>query len=193
MMNALDFILFIKDDVESHGYSIKILDAKFIDTGDNAPSSGYFSEENKELVACLKSASFIEILAHEYCHFRQTIEDKSLWESSEICYNNIFEWLDGKKIMNIDKNIDGCIALELDCEKRAYNLLKKWGFETENYIRKANAYIYFWKYLRLTRKWCHPFNSPSQNDNILYNMPDQFQKDYTLTKKLKSIFKKEYI
>ena len=83
--------------------------------------------------------------------------------------------------------------MELDCEKRAYNLLKIWGFETENYIRKANAYIYFWKYLRLTRKWCHPFNSPSANDNILYNMPDTFQKDYTLTKKLKSIFKKEYI
>ena len=86
MKNALDFILFIKNDVESHGYSIKIIDAKFIDTGDNAPSSGYFSEENKELVACLKSASFIEILAHEYCHFRQTIEKGIIYKQTYITH-----------------------------------------------------------------------------------------------------------
>ena len=152
MKNALDFILFIKNDVESHGYSIKIIDAKFIDTGDNAPSSGYFSEENKELVACLKSASFIEILAHEYCHFRQTIENKRLWDHSEICYNNIFEWLDGKRIKNIDKNRENYLIYlnsyieKLDKISSSSDFKKR--IDNEEFFKKIYKQKQYWELIK---------------------------------------------
>jgi len=192
-MDVLGFISLIKEDVEQNGYTLELIDKRYIDTGDNAPSSGYFCDENKKIVVCIKSFSMIEILAHEYSHFRQTIENKILWEHGALSYNEVFSWLDGNNCKDIDRYLQGCLDLELDCEKRAYKLLKKHKFDVTDYIAKANAYMYFWKYLKYTRRWCHPFNSPSTNTNILMAMPNKFQNEYILTKEIKKVYKQEYI
>jgi hypothetical protein len=105
------------------------------------------------------------------------------------------EWLDGKRIQKVDFHLDNCLALELDCEKRAVELMKLWdlGIDIKDYIKRANAYMYFWKYLKYSRKWCNPYNTPSCNDILVNMMPNRFLNDYTLTDEIREIFEKQSI
>ena len=86
-------------------------------------------------------------------------------------------------------------SLELDCEKRAVKLLDKWNIDYDKtlYIRGANAYMYFFEYLKITRQWCHPYNTPSTNEQLLAVMPSTFLGDYTMTDLIKNTFINERI
>lgn len=195
MSQFLTFIKDIESDCKRNGFSLEILNVKYIDIGDNAPSSGYFSEIDKKICVSLKAKDFIGILAHEYSHLRQYVEDKELYNYYANSYEKMFNWLDGKRVMNIDTHLDNCLELELDCEKRAVELMKKYdlGVDIKDYIKRANAYVYFWKYLKHSRKWCNPYNTPSNNENVVRIMPSKFLNDYTLTDKIKDVFVKEAI
>jgi hypothetical protein len=107
----------------------------------------------------------------------------------------MYEWLDGKRTKHIQQHLKIVQALELDCEKRAVNLMTKWnvGFDKKHYIRGANAYMYYFEYLAISRKWCNPHNTASNNQAILAIMPSTFLGDYTMTELIKNTFKNEGI
>lgn len=195
MGNALKLIRYIEQDVDRLGFSLELFNARYIDIGDGAPSSGYFSESERKIVACLKAKDFIGILVHEYCHFRQFVEDKEQWDYANNAYEKMYDWLDGKRVKNIKDHLKIVQALELDCEKRAVAMFAKWdvGVDKKHYIKGANAYMYFFEYLAESRKWCHPYNTPSNNDALLMLMPTTFVGDYTMTDLIRKTFKHEGI
>lgn len=195
MSNVLKLIKHIDADCRKNGFKLELLNVRYIDLGDGTPSSGYFSEELKTVCVSVKAKDFVGILAHEYSHLRQYIENEELYNFYSISYSKIFDWLDGKSIKNIQFHLDNCLELELDCEKRAVKLLQEYDLNVDikDYIQRANAYMYFWKYLRFSRKWCNPNNTPSNNENIVKTMPNKFLKEYVLNDKIKSIFVKENI
>lgn len=195
MASVLSFIKHVDRACKKKGFELELINSIFIDIGDNAPSSGYFSEDEKKIVACLKTKDFLGILVHEFGHFNQYIEDREWYEECSISYIKVFEWLDGKRIRNISFHLGKCLELELDCEKRAVELIKKFnlGINIEDYIQRANAYMYFWRYLEHSRRWCSPYNTPSANDSIVRVMPSKFLKEYILTDKIKELFEKENI
>lgn len=195
MGKLLKLIRYIEQDADRLGFTLELNDVKFADIGDGAPSSGYFSDDDKKIVVSVKAKDFTGVLAHEYCHFRQYVEDKEMWDYASISYNKMYEWLDGKRIRNIDHHLKIVQALELDCEKRAVALLTKWGidFNKQFYIKGANAYMYFFEYMKISRKWCSPYNTPSNNDALLSIMPSTFLSDYTMTDLIKNTFINERI
>jgi hypothetical protein len=195
MSEVLDFIKYIEDDCISNGFILDIQNVKYIDTGDGAPSSGYFSEDEKKICVSMKSKDFIGILAHEYSHLRQYIENEELYNYYSKSYIKVFQWLDGARVQKIQHHLDNSLLLELDCEKRSVDLMKNFdlGVDIKDYIKRANAYIYFWKYLKYSRKWCNPYNTPSNNESLVSAMPSRFLKKYELTDKIKEIFIKEAI
>lgn len=195
MSNILKFIRHIDNDCHNNDFTLELLNVRFIDIGDGSPSSGYFSEDEKKICVSLKTKDFVGILAHEYSHFMQYTDSMDLYTYYGKSYTKIMEWLDGKRIQKVDFHLDNCLALELDCEKRAVELMKLWdlGIDIKDYIKRANAYMYFWKYLKHSRKWCNPYNTPSCNDSLVNMMPNRFLNDYTLTDELREIFEKESI
>ena len=195
MSQILKFINDIDKSCKANGYKLDLQNVRYIDIGDGSPSAGFFSEDLKVVAVSLKAKDFIGILAHEYSHLTQYIEDESLYNFYSVSYSKIFEWLDGKRIKNIQFHLDNCLALELDCEKRAVELMKTYELDVDlkDYIKRANAYMYFWKNLRFTRKWCNPYNTPSSNEALVSVMPNRFLKEYVLTDRIKAIFESEKI
>jgi hypothetical protein len=62
------------------------------------------------------------------------------------------------------------------------------------YIRKSNAYVLFYNYMKISRKWSNPDNAPYRNKNIIEAMSDKFDMDYeNLSEELIELFKKEKI
>lgn len=195
MANILSFIKHVDRACKRKGFELELLNTVFVDVGDNAPSAGYFSEDEKKIVVCVKTKKFIDILAHEFGHFNQYIEDEQWYDYHSKSYEKVFEWLEGKRVRNIGFHLGNCLELELDCEKRAVEIIKKFNLNIniQDYIQRANAYVYFWRYLEHTRRWCNPYNTPSNNDEIARTMPTRFLKEYILTDNIKELFDKENI
>lgn len=193
--SVLSFIKDIEADCKANNFKLELLNVRYIDIGDNAPSSGYFDDEERKIVVALKINDFIGTLAHEYSHMRQFVEDPELYNFYALSYSKVFQWLDGKRVRNLDFHLDNCMKLELDCEKRAVELFKLYDLNVDikDYIQRANAYMYFWKYLKFSRKWCNPYNTPSNNETIVRTMPKRFLKEYEFTKEIKDLFKRENI
>jgi hypothetical protein len=162
----------------------------------NVKCSGWFDEEVPELVVAMNRPDWIEILAHEYCHLTQWVEGAPIWKKAEVSLGKVWEWLDGKNHRNIETHIGVARDLELDNEKRAVKIIKKFELKVdlENYVKKANAYVQFYNWMLVTRKWSKPNNSPYKNKNLVAAMSNKFNMKYdSLSPKLEKIFKTENI
>ena len=86
-----------------------------------------------------------------------------------------------RKIKNTTAYKAGKIVrdMELDCEIRSVENIKKWKLplKINNYIQLANSYIYFYTYSLKVRKWCN-LKSPYRVKSIVNIMPDYFVEDY---------------
>jgi hypothetical protein len=138
----------------------------------------------------------LQILVHEYCHLTQWQDNIKIWKE----YNNkgfkVDEWLEGTNIRNIKKYIQLAIDLELDNERRSVKMIKKWGLsiDTTDYVKRANAYLQFYNWLRKTRKWSKPGNQPYNNKRLVEAMPETFRMNYSkLPKKFETIYREENI
>jgi hypothetical protein len=105
-------------------------------------------------------------------------------------------WLMGEDVPDIKKHLAVSRDLELDNEKRAVKIIKKFGLDVdiEKYIKKANCYIHFYNRMLATRRWCKPDNSPYDNKRLIKMMPSNFRMNYQkLPKKIEQVFIEEQI
>ena len=77
----------------------------------NVRCSGWFDEENKELVVAINRPDWIEILAHEYSHLTQWVEQIKVWKQAEK------EWIAGitynfNRFAFIQEFEDVCLKLD---------------------------------------------------------------------------------
>jgi formyltetrahydrofolate synthetase len=79
----------------------------------------------------------------------QFIEQVSSW-TENLDLKETDKWLEGDNNVDMERvsnEIKTGIQVELDCEKRTVEKIKKWGLEfvvsVNEYIQKANAYTYF--------------------------------------------------
>jgi hypothetical protein len=192
----LAFIEHVKKICKIYGVKCSLRKTKYVKMDGNVKCSGWFDEEKPELVVAMNRPDWIEILSHEYSHLTQWVEQIPLWKDAEISLSKVWEWLDGKNCRNIDKHIAIARDLELDNEKRSVNIIKTFDLkvDVDNYIRKANAYVQFYNWMRITRKWSKPSNSPYKNENVKMAMSNKFNMKYDkLSPKLEKIFRQENI
>lgn len=192
----LEFIKFVKDECKKYGVKCSLRNVNYVKLGGNIKCGGYFDETLPELVSSLNRPDWIEILAHEYSHLTQWIEGTELWNQCMISMPLVDEWLGGKDIKDIDKHLAHSRDLELDNEKRAVKLIKKWDLDvdTDRYTQKANAYVQFYNWMKETRKWATPKNSPYRNERIISSMPKRFNMNYeVMADKYRKIYKEEGI
>lgn len=192
----LTFIQFVKDECKKYGVKCKLRPTKYVKMDGNVKCSGWFDEEVPELVVAMNRPDWIEILAHEYGHLTQWRENAPIWKEAVKSLPKVWGWLDGESVRNIENHIGVSRDLELDNEKRAVKIIKKFELKVDlvHYVKKANAYIQFYNWMLITRKWSNPKNSPYKNKNLVEAMSSKFNMRYdTLTPKLEKIFRTENI
>jgi hypothetical protein len=99
-----------------------------------------------------------------------------------------------EEVENIAEHIAACRDLELDNEKRTVKIIKEFSLPINitQYIKKSNAYVHFYNYMLISRRWCTPKNSPYTNKKVIESMSGKFDMEYkTLSKNLENIFTEE--
>jgi hypothetical protein len=198
-MSEKDFIDFVKAHCKLYGVKVRCVNNFHItDTADGSMFSGYFDDENKKIVVARKNINFWGILAHEYCHFTQWSEQCGIWVKADIekSYYHFADFLNGKEVENINYHIDNLKNVELDNEKRTVELITKLKLpiDINLYIKKANAYIYFYNWIKISKKWSNPKNSAYTNKRLIAAMKENFNQDYSiLPPKIEKIFREEKI
>lgn len=190
------FINHIKTVSKIYGIKCSLRNSTFVKADRGIPCAGWFEDKNNLLVVAMKAKDWSEVLVHEYAHITQYVENNIIYQKGNIGCIKMDQWLSGKSVKNINQYMDAVREMELDNEKRSVNLIKTFQLDinVDNYIRKANAYIHYYNWLKETRKWCSPKNYPYNNKRLLSKMSNKFNMDYKkLTPELRLIFKEENI
>jgi hypothetical protein len=195
--NIKDFIEHVKGHCKKVGIKCDIRPVKYLVLSGNIRCSGYFCEETMRLVVAGNSKDWLSILVHEYAHLTQWQDKNSnIWKTGSTGVTDLDNWLGGKKIRSIKKAIEQSRDLELDNEKRSVKLIKKWKLpiDLNDYIKKANAYVQFYNYMRYSRKWSKPGNAPYSNKSIYEAMPSNFRMNYKkMSDKYLKLYKEQNI
>jgi hypothetical protein len=143
---------------------------------ENLPCSGYFDEKNLVVATNKKNVrEWLDVLVHESCHLDQFLEKSKLWVSDSESLCVVEAWINKKNIseQRRDKGFKNTIALELDCEKRTIAKIKKYKLDIckEEYIQKANSYLFAYLYALIYKKW---YPTPYENPRIWKKMPTIF-------------------
>lgn len=192
-----EFVRDVKKTARANGIKYTAPLTKTVNIGDNVRVSGYFDPEGMELAFARKHQMWLGVLVHESCHMDQFLENCPIWK--EACDNSvIWEWLEGARFSKkrVIESINLSRELELDCEKRSVRKIKEWGLpiDIKTYTRKANSYVLFYNWLKRTRKWCKPNNTPYSNSEVWMAAPAYWLNDYSeIPKKLEKMFEKHSI
>lgn len=190
------FIDFVKDLCKKNGITPSLRNSKYVKLSPKIRCSGWFDSESRILVVSMNHKDWIEILAHEYSHMTQWLDKIPLWNIATDSLELVDLWLAGETIDDIEEHINNSRDLELDNEKRTVEVIKKFGLscDIDLYIKKCNAYILFYNYIKESRKWSKPGNGPYSNKKILDLMSSEFDMDYSeLTKEIRDTFISENI
>lgn len=195
--NVKDFIQHVKEHCKEVGIKCDIRPVNYLVLSGNIRCSGYFCEETMKLVVAGKSKDWLGILVHEYAHLTQWQDTRTnIWKRGSTGVTNLDDWLGGKKIRSVKKAIEWSRDLELDNEKRSVKLIKKWKLpiELNDYIKKANAYIQFYNWMRYSKRWSRPGNAPYSNKAIYEAMPANFRMNYKkMSDKYLKLYKEQNI
>jgi hypothetical protein len=125
-------------------------------------------------------SKWLPILLHEFSHFKQ-------WKAG-IHLQYAVEQLSGevwKKIItgaqvskaDIDHYVSTDIRYELDAERRTARLIRQLNLPSisvDQYIRGANAYLYFYGFIPKCRKWYKSSNPPYFNTELMSVVGGEF-------------------
>lgn len=159
--------------------------------------NGYFDDITSTLACALGKdvSQWLVILLHESCHMDQWIEKVPEW-TENVGMDNIEKWLGGDNnvnMNNIDNEIRTSMIVEVDCERRTVEKIKKYDLQSliniDEYIKKSNAYVLFYLWMRKNRKWYTVGKEPYNIPEITNIMPNTFDIDYSkMTPKIEKKF-----
>jgi hypothetical protein len=140
---------------------------------------GEFSEFDMTIKCFLDTSSsyWIGVLAHEYCHFLQCINESKYWNDFQIKAADINNlnvlFKNGKRVQKINKSnriklSQSIIRMELDCDKSTIALINKYKLPVDKTEYRSKANIILYKYLY----WGEYGSWPSVTDKKTGQIPD---------------------
>lgn len=176
-----NFFAYALDYLNEHNKELVIHPGSKIKFGDDpAECTGWCDGDSIEIARELNL--FEETFVHEFCHMTQAVEDIHLWNQHQ--KSTFWDDLQSNNTdcINFWDEIYKTIRLEQDCEARVLEINKHWNlFDASLYAKQANAYLYFYHYVYITRNW--ELASPLYCDELLKVMPSKL----LTPKQLKSI------
>lgn len=161
------------------------------------PCSGYFITKPPTLCVAMGRPDWYSILLHEFHHMEQWAAKCPLFDAAIEAWDVLSHWFNGEKVEKetLLSAVDAAQACEWDCEKRTIAWMEQNGMPTKTYAKKANAYIWFYSYLKDTGEWytVPPYDFP----DIVAQLPETLLssvEEYTLSEKpeLHNAFAKAY-
>jgi hypothetical protein len=184
------FIDAVTTDCSINEVRLKLHKTNFVKYG-NMKVNGFFQSYNGNAVLAVamkkEESKWVKTLVHEYCHMQQWKENCPAWSnlklSRQLNADDVMDcWLSGKRYTNatLDKAFDVVMKMELDCEKRVIETIKKYNLNIDvtEYIQRANAYVLFYKMVRKYKKWYVINKEPYNDESIWSKMPKTFNNIY---------------
>lgn len=191
-MTEQEFVQFVKDECKYYGVKCSLNNTKQCYLG-KGKCSGFFNQDTPELRVAMLNDVWLPTLVHEYCHLRQWIEKEPIWV--KCIEEKSYEAWDKMATISqeeLDYHLSNIRDLELDNEKRSVAMIKKLKLpiDVKEYTKKANSYVMFYNYMKVSRKWCK--TPPYKNKRIIEAMPSKFSMDYSkFPEWLETIFREE--
>lgn len=196
-MNVKKFVAYVCEEAAKANIKVVLSDSSYIIADHSIRVAGYFDEENSLLATATgkPTKEWVPILAHEFSHLRQWQAQCQAWINSTTpsgadTTDLLFAWVRGKIELTgktLDKYTKASRTLELDCERRTVKLIEQFDLPVDipTYIQSANAYVYFYNYVKLRRRWNKTgkasYTIPqiiSEMPKTLYNHYDRLPKKY---------------
>jgi hypothetical protein len=128
---------------------------------------------------------WLPIALHEFCHMDQYLEQSSYWEDRLLPGSTIeaaeilMLWVQKKIELSEEQRreyITRARDVELDCEMRAVEKIKKFGLPLSipEYIKKANSYLFFYTAMEYLQRWYLPDREPYNVPEVWKHAPDVF-------------------
>lgn len=190
MNKQSQFIQHVKDTGLKNNIPVHLLNQPQVVTN-GVSCSGYFSEVEGLYVATQKpQMEWFEILAHEFNHMKQYLENAKVWTDinlvgqEETKIGQFDKWL-GRELELSPEELDSCISaiinLELDCEIRTLKSITEYNLpiDKKTYVQKANSYVLFYQVVKKCRVWSKEGCAPYMLKHIYEQMPTDFSLDYS--------------
>lgn len=193
-MNEKQFVQFVADECNHYGVKFRRGSGRYV-LNDGQKCSGYFDDNVRELACAMGRPDWLSILAHEYSHLTQWRDRCKPWTDA-IDAGSYDAWTRHMKGERVDMDRHFCLMrdLELDNERRTARLIKRLNLpiDLDTYVRKANAYVMLYNWMRETGRWPGPKNSPYNNERIISAMPTRFSLDYSkMPERLAKLYREE--
>jgi hypothetical protein len=153
---------------------------------DGLRCSGYFDPEPAIPVLAVAWGAGerrLGILIHEYCHLTQWAEKTPVWLADD--GSQWSDWLAGKPVRGVKKQLENARELEADCERRAIRLMRELQapIDITAYTRAANGYIHFYNLMATERKWFAKDRAPYLVPEVMAAANPTLDLDFTKTPK----------
>ena len=175
--NTEEFIAFTVKHMLENNISVHLTHKKEVspgvggEFGEQGDSKGYSNGVHHfECATKRPLKNWLSVYVHESAHFLQYLDKDSIWHKGEDHVDKLFNWFDNEGKAT-KRDVYGCQMLELDCEKRAVELIKEYGLKLnlDRYYQESNAYLFIYNVAYETRKW--PKKSPYKIPKIVDMMP----------------------
>jgi hypothetical protein len=200
-MNKQEFENYIQSFCLNHNIDFKVFEGTSAYTVMNNSECAGFFESNPKIKPTLGIAkglpeqTFYEVLAHEFSHANQYLEDSPFWINSRLTKEEVLKystleldltgfetgdlfslWLD-KKIELPKEVLQDMVRrtteVEFDCERRTVELAKTLGLNIDpnTYAQKANAYLITYFYALKNRRWTTSGHATYSKPEVYTQLP----------------------
>jgi hypothetical protein len=179
-----------------HEIRVKMVKSRYVKSG-KLDCSGTANYEEIAIAIKRPQKSWLMTAVHEFSHMDQIIEKSPAYFATVDGFDPstiVDMWLHNVCELTTDqlyRAITALRELELDCERRAAQKVIDWALPIshDEYVKKANAYIYFHHFIAMTRKWYKDKFEPDHVPEVWRNMPTHFDNDYeTLPDQYRNLF-----
>ena len=178
--NTRKFVAHVRRHLADYGFTLHLGKGKRVNSNEGWRAEGYFDAGAKCIKIGKGGNQWLETLVHEYAHFLQWLDSSnSLVEREDSAARLVQDYLHaGKGNLNssVIRAFHRVMLFERDAEKRAVRCINMHNLDinVENYIKRANMYVYSHYISMLTRKWNFK-KSPYHSRKAMSEMPATFR------------------
>jgi hypothetical protein len=134
-------------------------------------TAGYVCDDEMLFIVSTAEHGWEDVFVHEAAHLDQYIEKNPLWFDQHLQNHDPWDFSDRKDDKLSKRIFQTLLKLEIDCDLRAIEKIKKYKLENilsiDEYIQIANvyhaSYYYFWKY----KCYFHTDHTPHIKEHLL--------------------------
>ncbi len=152
----LDFLDEVRRTCAAHQIEVRLQPTEAVHVLESAEGcAGYFDAKARVLAVAVRSASWMEVVAHEFGHAQQFIDDQyrdqTAWEVWDRWLNNGVDFSKSA----VDSAVETILKCELDAERRAVGHMSRYGLchDIPRYVAAANGDLLRYRYARKHRVW----------------------------------------